>query len=55
MHDGPGRSARRPRMDPMSGLFDHLPFDQPVPSMTPSAASGHASEAGAWQQQFEKE
>jgi DNA helicase-2/ATP-dependent DNA helicase PcrA len=34
-------------MDPMSGLFDHLPFDQPVPSMTPSAASGHASEAGA--------
>ncbi|MFK5584482.1 DNA helicase PcrA [Serinicoccus sp. LYQ131] len=26
----------------MSGVFDHLPFDQPVPSMGTSAASGHA-------------
>lgn len=30
----------------MSGLFDHLPFDQPVPSMSPTAASGHAGGAG---------
>ncbi|WP_298750558.1 DNA helicase PcrA [uncultured Serinicoccus sp.] len=26
----------------MSGLFDHLPFDDPVPSMSAAAASGHA-------------
>ena len=26
----------------MSGLFDHLPFDAPVPSMSARAASGHA-------------
>ena len=31
----------------MSGLFDHLPFDQPVPPMSPAAASGHVAEAGA--------
>ncbi|WP_130013043.1 DNA helicase PcrA [Serinicoccus sediminis] len=26
----------------MSGLFDHLPFDDPVPPMSADAASGHA-------------
>ncbi|QFG69135.1 DNA helicase PcrA [Ornithinimicrobium pratense] len=31
----------------MSGLFDHLPFDEPVPPMSSTAASGHVREAGA--------
>ncbi|WP_151526916.1 DNA helicase PcrA [Serinicoccus kebangsaanensis] len=30
----------------MSGLFDHLPFDAPVPSLRAGAASGHADRAG---------